>query len=372
MVIVCIVVTKDEWITKNKDSKHLRNFALCVWRRDVPYNWGFILVPLSYETIDLNQLIDKAVAEKKINKLSVEKVPNERVMTLFSYTMKQKIRPSSVFLPVILHKENKELIASVSVSDLNLMWSGLTKDVGGVTTAIHHLDREKYLLQGFLLRDILVNGMNESEALIKHYTSRYPMAGFTLTIGNEAKKIVVDHLLGKSYITTTEKNVPPIWSFLKIFFKREFEYNEVMVRSNFSPVLGYWDLKWDPSKDNGTRKFKFVTRLARYLRAFELFSNQSLSLKKVLRFMSDHKFYPEIERELANVWKFVRASEEKKALEMLREVKEEMCEFSVCKHSPQKIDTRTVHNVTINLEKREFFYVYDNPCKHKLLVKYVI
>ncbi len=371
---MCLVVTKEHWLTKNKDVAihKRRRFLLSIWRKDVPYDWCYFTIPISPHKLDLNELVEEAIEKNKVKRLKVELSPHEKALELRDAVPELELRRTELFLPIVLHRSEIELICNVSARDLLSIWSGMSSKCAAASTAIHHMDRTKYVMQSYLLREILTSGIDDAISTIRKYTSRYMMAGFTIVACDEERKLVADHLFGKLFIGLSKIRPKGILSTLsEILATKAISYDDVIVRSNFSPTLGYWDLDWNPSEEKDkVRKFKLASRIARYLRAHELFEKGSLSFDKILKLMSDHLSYRKALENLAALWELVKGDEINEALKLIKERRRKRDEFAICKHSQLGIDTVTISNFTFNVEKKRAMFVLGNPCKRTLVAFY--
>lgn len=384
---MCLVVTKGNWITKNKEPVRKSSNLLTIYREDLPYEWSYLSLPIFNDLVDLNEIIS-GLGKEDLKKIEVEEKKNDRVRDIKEIVPEEEIRPSPLFVPVLFHRSPQDFVGITSTTDYNRYWEGMGKR-GAITTAIHHLGRGDFLSVSHILKKVALS--DKYLPLIEEYVAHNPVMGFTMTIADEKNKTIVDHLYENLFLTKTResgynkkskyKRVMDVgYTAFQAFWKyyidgvgiaRTANYDDVLVRTNFSPHLGYWDLDFNPDQFDEVREKKFIRCLTRYLRAYQLFKgDEELNIKKILDKMSDHGYHPTLKNKYMEIYNLIKEDKLEKALSKFRKVEYDPSPYSLCNHGTSWKPMSTAFNFTVNTEKREIYYTHGNPCRNRLTIKY--
>ena len=377
---VCTIASRDYWITKNLDSSLRKKFLILVSDPYFSFDWSYILVPPSYSVIDLNEVISRNLKKGRVQKIEVERKTYEKFRDISDVVPKKVLPVSGPLLPVILHR-GKSCISIVSSDNFSTAWAGMGR-IASVSTAIHHQDRKSFLMQGELQSKILTLTIHNALREIKHHLKRYNMAGFNMILSSKTEKIVVEHLYEKLNVLRASKTskrkdiMSTIFDAFRAFFepKTTLSFNETIVRTNFSPNVGYWDINWKPNNDV-EKKVKLGRSLNRYLRAHELFSKtMELNFESIIELMSDHGYYSGIFRNISKIYDLVLDDKVDEALKSVRKIDEKPSYHTICTHpSVTKIGASnnvTKLNFTCNLKEKEVQVVIGNPCKRRFILRF--
>lgn len=375
----CTIISKGPWIAKNEEGTK-KKFLMLISKPDLPYEWSYILVPPSKSIIDLNEVISQNIAENKLQKIEVEERTYEKFRDLSDIIPKKILPSGSMILPVVLHRGEKN-VSLVSADNFSATWAGMGK-ITTISTSIHHQDRGSFLTQGRLQSAILSEKFPKALEEVKKYLKRYNMAGFNIIFSDNKRKAVVSNLYERKSIVQAKKNLkgPDLkYTFSKMFKmlfepKTVLDYNELVVRTNFSPILGYWNLGWKPN-DDVKRRVKLTRNLNRYLRAYELFSEiEEMNFQSILEVMTDHGHYTGIFRNIEKIYRLVMNSNPEEALKSVRKLVEKPSYFTICTHpsvtklGPSQKETK--FNFIANVEERKLQVVFGNPCKKENILRF--
>ncbi len=372
---MCTIASKGYWITKNEDTSR-QNFLVLVSDPYFPSGWLYTLIPPSHSMIDLNEVISRNLKKDRVQRIEVEEKTYKKFRDISDIVPKRILPSSSPLLPVVLHR-GKSYISIVSSDNFSNAWAGMGK-IASVSTAIHHQDRKNFLPMGGFQSKILTLNIHSAVKVIKQYLKRYNVAGFNMIASSRTEKIIVEHLYEKSNFLMAGKTSKRkgIFDAFRAFFepKTTLSFDETIIRSNFSPNVGYWDINWKPNNDI-ERKVKLDRALIRYLRARELFlKTTELNFESIIGLMSDHGYYPGVFKNINKIYDLIMDGKVDEALKSVRKVDEKPCYLTICTHpSVTRIGTSnhsTKLNFTCNLKEKEVQIVMGNPCEKRFILKF--